>query len=236
MKHHKHDKTSEFLDIMFSRAFFPLISRPTRITSNTASLIANIFTNDVTNCAVSGLLFTDISDHLPIFSISNECQTSSRKTQWLTFRDKNANNVCKFKVKLQTVNWSEVRESSDPSSAYDIFLSKYTDIYNNCFPMKKVKIKNNGLTKPWIRKALLKSIKKKNILYRRFLSNPTSTREIGYKNYKNKLSSTLRAAKRNYFEKKFEECKSNMKSTWRLLNEIILLIKGKVGIVCNLLL
>ena len=97
MKHHKHDKTSEFLDIMFSRAFFPLISRPTRITSNTASLIDNIFTNDVTNCAVSGLLFTDISDHLPIFSISNECQTSSRKTQWLTFRDKNANNVSKFK-------------------------------------------------------------------------------------------------------------------------------------------
>ena len=221
MKHHKHDKTSEFLDIMFSCAFFPLISRPTRITSSTASLIDNIFTNDVTNCAVSGLLFTDISDHLPIFSISNECQTSSRKTQWLTFHDKNANNVCKFKEELQTVNWSEVRESSDPSSAYDIFLSKYTDIYNNCFPLKKVKIKNNGLTKPWISKALLKSIKKKNILYRRFLSNPTSTREIGYKNYKNKLSSTLRAAKRNYFEKKFEECKSNMKSTWRLLNEII---------------
>ena len=56
MKHHKHDKTSEFLDIMFSHA-------------------------------------------------------------------------------------SEVHESSDPSSAYDIFLSKYTDIYNNCFPLKKVKIK-----------------------------------------------------------------------------------------------
>ena len=154
MKHHKHDKTSEFLDIMFSRAFFPLISRPTRITSSTASLIDNIFTNDVTNCAVSGLLFTDISDHLPIFSISNECLSSSRKTQWLMFRDKNANNVCKFKDELQTVNWSEVRESSDPSSAYDIFLSKYTDIYNN-FPLKKVKIKNNGLTKPWISKALL---------------------------------------------------------------------------------
>ena len=127
------------------------------------------------------MLFTDISDHLPIFSISNECQTNSRKTQWLTFRDKNANDVNKFKDELQTVNWSEVRESSDLSSAYDIFLSKYTDIYNNCVPLKKVKIKNNGLTKPWISKALLKSIKKKNILYRRFLSNPTSTREIGYK-------------------------------------------------------
>ena len=105
------------------------------------------------------------------------------KLKWLTFRGKNASNVNKFKDELQTVNWPEVRESSDPSSAY-IFLRKYTDIYTNCFPLKKVKIKNNGLTKPWISKALLKSIKKKNILYRRFLSNPTSTREISYKSYK----------------------------------------------------
>ena len=36
MKHQSHDKTGEFLDIMFSRSFFPLISRPTRITSNSA--------------------------------------------------------------------------------------------------------------------------------------------------------------------------------------------------------
>ena len=118
------------------------------------------------------------------FSISNECQTSSRKIQWLKFREKNANNVSKFKDELQTVNWSEVRDSSDPSSAYDIFLRKYTDIYNKRFPLKKVKIKNNGFTKPWISKALLKSIKKKNILYRRLLSNPTCTREISYKNDK----------------------------------------------------
>ena len=147
---------------------------------------------------------------------------------------KNANNVSEFKDELQTMSWSEVRDSSDLSSAYDIFLRKYTDIYNKCFPLKKVKIKNSGLTKPWISKALLKSIKKKNILYRPLLSNPTSMCEISYKNYKNKLSSTLRATKRNYFEKKFEECKSNMKSTWRLLNEVI--NKGKVGIVCNLFL
>ena len=82
---------------------------------------------------------------------------------------KNANNVSKFKDELQMMNWSEVRDSSDPSSAYDTFLRKYIDIYNNCFPFKKVKIKNNGFTKLWISKALLKSIKKNNILYRRFL-------------------------------------------------------------------
>ena len=47
MKHHCHDLTGQFLDTIFSRSFVPLITRPTRITSNTATLIDNIFTNDM---------------------------------------------------------------------------------------------------------------------------------------------------------------------------------------------
>ena len=49
--------------------FFPLITRPTRITEHKASLIDNIFTNDPLSQSVSGLFISDISDHLPIFSL-----------------------------------------------------------------------------------------------------------------------------------------------------------------------
>ena len=49
--------------------FFPLITRPTRITERRASLIDNIFTNDPLSQSVSGLFINDISDHLPIFSL-----------------------------------------------------------------------------------------------------------------------------------------------------------------------
>ena len=37
-KHPCHESTGELLEIMYSRMFFPLITRPTRITSNTATL------------------------------------------------------------------------------------------------------------------------------------------------------------------------------------------------------
>ena len=47
---------------MYSRMFFPLITRPTRITSNTATLIDNIFTNNLNNFSVSVLMFCVISD------------------------------------------------------------------------------------------------------------------------------------------------------------------------------
>ena len=39
INHHCHESTGEVLEIMYSRTFFPLITRPTRITSNTATLI-----------------------------------------------------------------------------------------------------------------------------------------------------------------------------------------------------
>ena len=41
------------------------------------------------------------------------------------------------------------------------------------------------------------------------------------KKYKNKLIHSLRNAKRCYYEKKLEQSKSNMKSTWNILNEVL---------------
>ena len=60
-----HNLTGEFLDMMYFNTFFPLITRPTRITSHSATLIDNIFQNSLETNLLSSLLFTDISDHLP---------------------------------------------------------------------------------------------------------------------------------------------------------------------------
>ena len=55
-----HEHTGEFVDILYSNEFLPLISRPTRITSNSATLIDNIMTNclDNLNSSINGILVT----------------------------------------------------------------------------------------------------------------------------------------------------------------------------------
>ena len=65
MNYQSHNLTGEFLDMMYSNTFFPLITRPTRITSHSATLIDKIFQNSLETNLLSSLLFTDISDHLP---------------------------------------------------------------------------------------------------------------------------------------------------------------------------
>ncbi len=68
----KYKMIDKFLNTIYSMNLFPRISSPTRITSHCAILIDNIFTNDIENNTVSGILVSDISDHLPVFAVNNK--------------------------------------------------------------------------------------------------------------------------------------------------------------------
>lgn len=52
--------------MLYSHNLLPVITKPTRITSHTATLIDDIYTHSV-NRLISGVMPVDISDHLPIF-------------------------------------------------------------------------------------------------------------------------------------------------------------------------
>ena len=68
---HSHQPTNEFINLMTSNSLYPLISKPTRITSSTATLIDNIFTNNLDLTMNGNILYTDWSDHLPVFQVTH---------------------------------------------------------------------------------------------------------------------------------------------------------------------
>ena len=85
INHHCHKVTSDFLDLLYSRMFFPLITRPTRIMASKNSLIDNIFTNDPLCPSISGLFLNDISDLLPIFSLILCNNNTNDKDKYVIF-------------------------------------------------------------------------------------------------------------------------------------------------------
>jgi len=69
LKPHEHNKNTEFINLMHSTGLYPSITRPTRITTNSATLIdKRIFTNVIDYKVESGLIINDISGHLPVFA------------------------------------------------------------------------------------------------------------------------------------------------------------------------
>ena len=79
-----HKNTQEFMDINFDNNLFPCITRPTRITKSTATLIDNVFISQHLHKSFdSCIVIHDISDHMP--SIVNVHDQSHDKFTPLEF-------------------------------------------------------------------------------------------------------------------------------------------------------
>ena len=217
----RHDLTGEFVDIMYSNEFLPLISRPTRISSTSATLIDNIFTNnhDDLNSSLNGILVTDISDHFPIFHI-NQSFTAEETVSYLVTRLYNERNKQNFIEALSTVEWSAIYNTSDTQGSFDLFHSKLISLHDSCFPKITIKKKYSN-RKPWLSDDLRTAIRYKNKLFHNYKKVPTIRNETAYKSYRNELNRKMKMSEKLYYRELIISHKDNTRKSWMLIKNII---------------
>jgi len=109
----------------------------------------------------------DPYDHFPIYSAIATDHHSEKGRHHIIVRDINEMRIQDFKSKLANIDWTSTKNAPDTNAMYDSFIEKYTGLFDSCFPFRTIKGKAlNSFRKPWITKGLLKSIKKKNKLYK----------------------------------------------------------------------
>ena len=141
LKYEEHRLISSFLDMFYSNNVFPLITKPTRMTQTTATLIDHVLTNnfDVWGKHRQGILCTDISDHNAVFHIAGNTMCKSKDCLSPTVkRDLSHRNVQKFIDEMQQVDWQIVTEIREPQNAYNQLHNIISKTYDTCFPYKKV--------------------------------------------------------------------------------------------------
>ena len=73
LKQDVHPKTQEFIEINLDMDLLPVITKPTRVSTTSATLIDNIFvSNRLQHCIELGVIITDISDHFPCILTVND--------------------------------------------------------------------------------------------------------------------------------------------------------------------
>ena len=110
----------------------------------------------------TGVLVADISDHLPIFGISQK-QVVNKNNQInlaYTFRKRDLceANIINFIDKMSKVKW--IVSNDNPNHSYDCFLQQFLECYIECFPTKNFKSRKQLLNKPWFTKVLHKMCNK----------------------------------------------------------------------------
>jgi hypothetical protein len=129
--------------------FHPLISLPSRITTDSATLIDNIFTNNICEPISSGILVTSISDHLPVFAfIENSGLYHQQDPQFTMRHQMGGQNKINFREMLK--GWDYAPRGDTAMDESDRFRNEFRDIYNVCFPLVRKRVRKIDLLKPWL--------------------------------------------------------------------------------------
>lgn len=195
-KYDTHIPTSDYINCIFSHHFYPTVNKPTRITATSATLIDNIITNVCQTQFIPSILYTDISDHLPIIiqTDSKLKKNNFNKIQYRRFFRETSKN--KFIKSIRSVNWDDITADT-ADTGYTKFHDVFCDIYESSFPLSKVNVtRKKNPRKPWMTAGLVRSCIKKEKLYKCQIRSPTDNNISAYKNFRNRLNKLIRIAQK----------------------------------------
>ena len=221
LQFNKHNATDDFINNVFSQSYIPVITKPTRVTHTSATLIDHIYTNNITSPSKSGILVTDMADHFGIFCIF-ETQPDRNLPNYVYKRSFKEKNITKFRQLIKQYDFSDIYLQTNPNDAYNILLKIVQEFYEQSFPKQQTLISKKYLKRePWVTKGLLTSSINKAKLHKKKLSNPTEYNISKYKSYNKLYNKTRRIIKIRYYDELFKSNKNNIKQTWVELKKII---------------
>ena len=223
------DHYHTFFSNLIAAGYFPRISLPTRITNHSATLLDNIFTNEL-GSHESGILVNNISDHQMIYTY-NTTQIKSTSTSSKKFIEVETNNrqaMDRFLIQLRECNIMEklnLDNNANPNNNFEHFMELFMKLKQQYLPKRVVRFnRKKHKIKPWLTTGILNSINSKDKLYKTLVQTPKdspiySDLLSNFKVYKNIIRRSIMHAKRDYYKNVFRMYSSNLKKTWQTIND-----------------
>ena len=216
LKSEKHRPTNDFINLILELQQVPTITRPTRIASQSATLIDNIIIN-LRHCEnfTSLILLDDISDHLPCLTVISNLIVNKHSKQ--KFKTRSLKHLSRVKEELQKEDWSTMAQETDVNLQTDYLQHRLEVLLDAHCPKKEFSISYNSLRKePWMTKGLMTSSKRSKELYKKTIhaTEGTDLSNRRYKEYAKTFKRLKRLAKIHYFNDKCNEYKKNTSKLW----------------------
>ena len=234
LKSGTHKPTQVFLEDLLNKNKLPTITRPTKITQNSTTLIDNIFVSEkLHHFFESAVIITDISNHLPSLSLLKQTKLLDQKLLEFGSHNLSQAKIKTIKTKLLQVDWTNVLNSTSSNENFDKFLPKVNNIMDKISPAKMIRISVKGrYIEPWMKQGLEILSRKKQKLYRAYLmTNSIPEDRERYLNYCNTYNKTKRALKKSYYLTRANYFANDSKNLWQLLNQVICKTKNRGSII-----
>ena len=232
IKHESDINSQNLVDTTSNFGFIQVVSRPTRITDHSATLIDHIYSNKINSVLCCDVITLDLSDHLATsvkisldISFDNFQRPRNRKSDSgnCEYRMFNEANDETFKLLIINETW-DIPNNVDAETKYTMFADIYTKHYNIAYPLNKNRNRRKFERvhpKPWIIPWLEDACNRKNDLYHAFVKNPTAPNKTKYLKMKKFVEKHIKIAKSKYYKKYFEQYKDNSKKQWNMINSLL---------------
>ena len=200
--------------------FYQLIKEPTHFTTNSASCIDLIFTNQpniTTDSGVHSSLHTNCHHQLIYAKLNVDIHYPPpyERVVW----DYNKADTALIRKSLQTVNWEFQFRNKSLDNQVKVFNEIILNVFKNFIPYK---IKTFNDKEPvWMNDSIKRKIKNKNCFYKKFVKNGRT--QSDYEVLEQliiDISKTVSSAKESYFNRLTSKlCSQNLhpKAYWQIL-------------------
>ena len=183
-------------------------SEPTRVTSTTATCLDHIISSNEINTKTVKITISDhyaIETDLSWLGIQNKRSSDNNYTLVRNLNHIKKNKILNFLFLLDQ-KLRQINENAD----VDTYVTKIIDCIINCLdrfaPEKPPSEKKHS---PWINNKIKNRIQKRNLLFQKWIKDPSEQNRQALKNLRNEIRGLIRNAKR---EQNFKELGSNPSS------------------------
>lgn len=200
----------------------PIISKMTRITGNGGTCIDQCFTNFPVHKIKWDVTPSDLSDHhsQTLHIKVPNCRNSVKN--FVKFRCFPESNISLFKNDLLREDWSFVRSELSVDDKFKLFLDRFQNLFELCFP-EKIKSasdsKKNKTNNAWITSGILRSRETKRQLFQNMKEANTVSSTASYKKYVKIYKKVISAAKKLHNGNIILEADNSTKKMWQIVHE-----------------
>jgi len=187
---------AKYFSSICENGFIQCISKATRISGSSSSLIDHILSNSLMDEVTSGTIISDISDHFMTF-VQLPSRPPRASPKIVESRLFTKPNIERFKACLGSMSWKNVTDSNDVNLCYNLFWTDFNMLFIQNFPVKRARF-NKNLHKicNYMTQGLLVSRQTKLKLHKISIHTPSPVNIQSYKNFRNLYNKILRASKK----------------------------------------
>ena len=186
----------EFIDHIISSGFFPKITLPTRFSDQSATLIDNVFSSNIEEKEVSGILPNHVLDHQLLFTYIENLSYIEKVSKIINIQKTDPLSVDNFINELMEDNiYDRMQQAlvTNLNDNYEILITHFQLAKNKHLPMKSVRYQ-----------------KRKDYV----------VVKVNFKRYRNILRNNIKRAKMLYYKRTFNLYQNDLK-IWTLIKETL---------------